>query len=198
MARRFLPSLPTSGSDWRLMGRTARLVLSLPAYAALGLFATGFGLALFVFSLNIPLVSFALSGDLALARRITLLVSLFPFVGTGFSTIQGLLLVLVSALFGVDIAMVSYHLREHGFSLSGGGGSAIGAVFGALGAGCAACGSALLIGILSLFGISTTLLFLPLDGLEFALLALVTLLLSIYWVADGMRGGRVAGCPVDL
>jgi hypothetical protein len=92
---------------------------------------------------------------------------------------------------------VTYHLREHGLSLSGGGGSAVGAVLGALGAGCAACGSALLVGILSLFGVSTSVLFLPLDGLEFALLALVALLLSIHWVADGMRGGQVAGCPVD-
>ena len=93
--------------------------------------------------------------------------------------------------------MVTYHLREHGVSLSGGGGSALGAILGALGAGCAACDSALLVGVLSLFGVSASLLFLPLDGLEFALLALVALLLSMFWVADGMRGGRVAGCPVD-
>lgn len=27
-------------------------------------------------------------------------------------------------------------------------------------------------------------------------LALVTLVLSIYWVGDGMRGGEIRGCPV--
>ncbi len=41
-------------------------------------------------------------------------------------------------------------------------------------------------------------LFLPLDGLEFAFLALVVITLSLHWLADGMRGGMVNGCPVDL
>jgi FtsH-binding integral membrane protein len=71
-------------------------------------------------------------------------------------------------------------------------------VLGTLGAGCAACGSAVLLGLLSLVGVSTTLLFLPLDGLEFALGAVVVLTLSIYWLADGMRGGEINGCPVDI
>ncbi|PSQ42611.1 hypothetical protein BRD07_03275 [Halobacteriales archaeon QS_9_68_42] len=177
--------------------RTARLVLSVPTYAAVALLASGVGLSLFVFSLNLPLVELALMGTLPTSARFTILANLYPFVGSAFDPIQGGLLVAVAVLFGVDTAMVTYHLREHGVSLSGGGGSALGAVLGALGAGCAACGSVLLIGVLSLFGVSASLLFLPLDGLEFALLALVALLLSMFWVADGMRGGRVAGCPVD-
>jgi hypothetical protein len=54
------------------------------------------------------------------------------------------------------------------------------------------------LGLLSLVGVSTSLLFLPLEGLEFALGAVVVLTLSIYWLADGMRGGEINGCPVDL
>ena len=195
--RKRLPAVPSSGDDWRLVGRTARLVLSVPTYAVVALLAAGVGLSLFVFSLNLPLVELALTGTLPRSARVTILANLYPFVGSAFDPIQGGLLVAVAVLFGVDVAMVTYHLREHGVSLSGGGGSALGAVLGALGAGCAACGSALLVGILSLFGVSASLLFLPLDGLEFALLALFALLLSMFWVADGMRGGQVAGCPVD-
>jgi len=195
--RKRLPAVPSSADDWRLVGRTARLVLSVPTYAVVALLAAGVGLSLFVFSLNLPLVELALTGTLPRSARFTILANLYPFVGSAFDPIQGGLLVAVAVLFGVDVAMVTYHLREHGVSLSGGGGSALGAVLGALGAGCAACGSALLVGVLSLFGVSASLLFLPLDGLEFALLALVALLLSMFWVADGMRGGQVAGCPVD-
>ena len=195
--RKRLPAVPSSGDDWRLVGRTARLVLSVPTYAVVALLAAGVGLSLFVFSLNLPLVELALTGTLPRSARVTILANLYPFVGSAFDPIQGGLLVAVAVLFGVDTAMVTYHLREHGVSLSGGGGSALGAVLGALGAGCAACGSALLVGVLSLFGVSASLLFLPLDGLEFALLALFALLLSMFWVADGMRGGQVAGCPVD-
>ncbi|ELZ33738.1 hypothetical protein C472_14077 [Halorubrum tebenquichense DSM 14210] len=73
-----------------------------------------------------------------------------------------------------------------------------GVVLGMLGAGCASCGSAVLLGLLSLLSVSTSLLFLPLDGLEFALGVLVVLTLSIYWLADGMPGGEINGCPVDV
>ena len=78
-----------------------------------------------------------------------------------------------------------------------GDGSLVGAMPGALGAGCAACGSALPAGALSPFDASATLLVLPLDGPEFALLVPVTPLPSIHRVADGTHGGRVAGRPVD-
>lgn len=94
--------------------------------------------------------------------------------------------------------MAVYHFREHRVSVQQGGTSAAGVLLGTLGAGCAACGSAVLVGLLSLFGVSTSLLFLPLDGLEFALGAVVVLLLSVFWLADGMRGGEIDGCPVEF
>lgn len=87
---------------------------------------------------------------------------------------------------------------SHGVDLRQGGTSTVGVIFGTFGAGCAACGAAVLVGLLSLFGVSTALLWLPLDGLEFALLGVVVLLLSIHWLAAGMRGGQIRGCPVDL
>jgi len=190
--------LPTTADDWRLMARTARLVLSVPRYALLALVAAVAGLSLFSFSLNGALVRFAVTDPfLSLAARLELLAALYPFVGAGFGPLQGLLLVAVAVLVGVDVAMATYHVREHGLSVQQGGSSAAGLLLGTLGAGCAACGTAVLAGLLSLVGASGALLLLPLEGLEFALLALVALLLSIHWLADGMRGGEVAGCPVD-
>ncbi|MFB6116928.1 hypothetical protein [Halosegnis sp.] len=180
------------------MGRTARLVLSAPGYALLALVASVAALSAFVFSLNAPLVWFALTGDLAAAARVQLLAGQFPFLGPAFALEQGLLLVVVAALTGVDIAMATYHFREHGVSLRKGGTGAAGVLLGTLGAGCAACGSAVLVGLLSLVGVSGSILFLPLEGLEFALGAVVVLLLSVFWLADGMRGGEVNGCPVDI
>jgi len=190
--------LPTRSRDWRLMGRTARLVLSVPGYALLAGAVAVAALSLFVFSLNAPLVGFAVTGALPLGDRVALLVRQFPFLGPAFTPLQGVLLVGVAALTGVDVAMATYHFREHGVSLRQGGTGAAGVVLGTLGAGCAACGSAVLVGLLSLLGVSTSLLFLPLDGLEFALGALVVLTLSVFWLADGMRGGRIKGCPVDV
>jgi len=191
--------LPTRRRDWRLMGRTARLVLTLPTYAAVAVLASALSLTAFVVSLNVPIVlDLVLGGSLPLGSRLTILGELFPFLGTNFTAVQGLLLIAVAVLTGVDIAMATYQFREHGLDLQQGGAGAAGVVLGTLGAGCAACGSAVLVGLLSLLGVTGGLLFLPLEGLEFALGAVVVLTLSIYWLADGMRGGEINGCPVDI
>ncbi|MFC7019553.1 MULTISPECIES: hypothetical protein [Haloarcula] len=191
--------LPTRRDDWRLMARTARLVLTLPAYAGVAVVAAVVALTVFVVSLNVTLVlDLVVSGSLSLSSRLVVLTELYPFVGTSFHPAQGLLLVVVALLAGVDVALAAYHFREHGLDVQQGGAGAAGLLLGTLGAGCAACGSAVLLGLLSLLGVSTSLLFLPLDGLEFALLALVVLTLSVYWLAEGMRGGEINGCPVDV
>ena len=191
--------LPTRRRDWRLMARTARLVVTVPTYAVLALLASALALTGFVVSLNPRLVGdVVIGGSLPVENRLVILIELFPFVGSSFEPVQGALLVVVAGLTGVDVAMAVYHFREHGISLQEGSTSVAGIVLGTLGAGCAACGSAVLVGLLSLVGVSGSLLVLPLDGLEFALLALVVLTLSIYWLADGMRGGQVNGCPVEL
>jgi hypothetical protein len=180
------------------MGRTVRLVLGVPVYAALGGLATFAGLTLFVVSLNVDLAAFAVTGDLSTGGRLRILAGLYPFVGSAYGPLQGGLLVAVAGLLGVDVAMAVYHFREHAVSVESGGASAVGVLLGTIGAGCAACGVPVLLGVLSLFGVSSAALLLPLDGLEFALLAAVTLVLSIHWLADGMRGGEIRGCPVDL
>lgn len=123
---------------------------------------------------------------------------MYPGLGTAYTAEQTLLLVTTAALIGGNLTLVTYHLLEHRVSLRGGSGGVGGVVLGTLGAGCASCGSALLVGILSLFGVPGVLAALPLDGLEFALLALVLLILSIYWTAEGHRGGTIHGCPIDI
>ncbi|QLG26057.1 hypothetical protein HUG10_00210 [Halorarum halophilum] len=215
-----LPRLPRSRRDARLVGRTVRLVLGVPLYAIVALGAAALALSGFVLSQNVALVrDTVLGGALPLDARLTILVEQYPFVGTSYGPLAGLLLGLVALLTGVNVAVAAYHVREHGISLgreggdvsdvgdsgsvggaggAGGAGSAIGVLLGALGAGCAACGSAVLVGLLSLVGGSGLLLLLPFEGVEFTLFALVPLGLSLYWLAEGMRGGEIRGCPVDL
>jgi hypothetical protein len=190
--------LPTTTDDVRLAARTARLVNASPAYAALSVVSAFVGINLFVVSQNTDLfTSVVVSGDLPLSARAAVLVGLYPFVGTAFSAAEGVVLLAVAALFGINISMLAYQLRENRVSVREGSGSAAGVALGVLGAGCAACGTAVLAGVLSLFGAAGVLTLLPLGGLEFALGALVLLVLSVYWLADGMRGVEVRGCPVD-
>ena len=191
--------LPTGIDDFRLIVRTVRLVVAIPAYAVLTVLASVVGLSLFVLSQNVNLVrNVVLNGALPLDARLTVLVNLYPFVGTAFRPLVGVLLVVAGALTGVNFAMLTYHLKRERVSLKSGSGSVFGMVLGTLGAGCAACGSALIAGVFSLFGATGALTLLPLEGAEFTLLALVLLVFSIYWLADGMRGGEIAGCPVDV
>ena len=191
--------LPTRRADWRLMARTARLVLGIPAYAAFAVVAAAVGLTVFVVSQNTALVAdVVVGGSLPTSNRLAVLAGLYPFLGTSFGLAAGLALLGVSGLLGVDLALVAYHFRRHGVSLDASGGSAVGALFGVLGAGCAACGPAVLVGLLSLVGATGLLTLLPLEGLELSGIAAVALLLSIFWIADGMRGGMIRGCPVDL
>ncbi|MGM0590223.1 MAG: hypothetical protein ACQETI_01115 [Halobacteriota archaeon] len=191
--------LPTRAADFRLVARTARLVLTIPVYALVAVVVTVAALSAFVVSQNLVLVSdLVVGGSLPLSNRLTILVELYPFVGANYGLLTGGALLVVAALVGVDISMVVYHFREHGVGAREGSGSAAGVVLGMLGAGCAACGSAVLFGVLSLVGAGGAALLLPFDGLEFSALAALALFLSMYWLADGMRGGEINGCPVDL
>lgn len=191
--------LPLRRADWRLMARTARLVLGGPGYAAVAGTTALATLTGFVVSLNPALVAdVVVGGSLPLDARLAVLLGLYPFLGTSFGPLQGTVILAVAALTGVDVALIAYHVREHGVSTRGSGGSAVAVLLGALGAGCAACGSAVLAGLLSLLGVAGLSTVLPLDGLEFALLATVALLLSIHWLAEGMRGGTIRGCPIDV
>ena len=190
--------LPIRARDWRLMARTARLVVTIPVYTVIAVVAAVLGLTLFVLSQNLPLAEFLLTSSLSLDSRLVILAEQYPFIGTNYGPLQGVLLVVTAALIGVNVAMMVYHLREHALSAAQGTTSVAGVVLGTLGAGCAACGSAVLAGVLSLFGVTASLAVLPFDGLEFAALALVTLVFSVFWLARGMRGGEINGFPVEF
>lgn len=181
------------------MARTVRLVLSIPRYAAVAILYTVIGLSVFVFARNFSLLhEVILFGNLPIGNRLRVLSGMYPGLGSAYTVDQAAVLLLTGVLIGIDLALLTYHLVEHRVSLRGGSGGLAGVVFGTLGGGCAACGSAVFAGILSIVGAGGLLAALPLDGLEFALLAVGMLVLSIYWLADGMRGGEIAGCPVDV
>lgn len=191
-------SLPTSRADWRLLGRTVRLVLGQPGYLAL---ATVVGLLAAVgMSLTQNLqfnVDILVYGDLTIRQKLAVIRVQLPFFGESFEHDRGLLIYSIAALTGTNLAMLSYHVLEHDLSVEGGSGSAAGVMLGTIGAGCAACGPGILAGVVGIVGGAGVLATLPYEGLEFSLLAVLVLVLSMYWLAEGMRGGQIRGCPVD-
>jgi hypothetical protein len=190
--------LPTTMSDLKMTVRTVRLVISIPLYALLFMVAAVVGLSVFVLSQNIELVQTVVLGEyMTVEQRATVFSQLYPIIGTAYSPLKELFLLASAGLFGINLAMVVYHFREHQVNIHGGTSSVVGMVFGTLGAGCAACGSIVLTGLLSFLGATSVLALLPFDGLSFSAFGLVVFLFSIYWLADGMRGGTINGCPVD-
>lgn len=191
--------LPTRARDWKVMGRVVRLVLSMPQYTMFAVIYGLLGLSVFVFARNVTILQRVIVfGTLPLESRFHVLIQMYPGIGSAYTVTQTVMLVATAALVGINLSMVTYHFREHGVSLREGSGGVSGVVLGILGGGCAACGSAVFAGLLSMVGAAGVLTILPLDGLEFALLALAILMLSIYWLAEGMRGGEIAGCPVEF
>jgi hypothetical protein len=131
-------------------------------------------------------------GQLSIQNRVTVLLAMYPFLGTSFTLSTALLITVISLLIGIDVALITFHFREQGISSrtgTSGTVGTVGALLGALGAGCVVCGTSLLTGLLSLIGVSGGILILPFEGLEFAIVAVVFVVLSIFWVSKGMDSG---------
>lgn len=116
-----------------------------------------------------------------LAAKLKITVSLLGGIGTNFSTLSASYTIAIAILFGINIAMVVYFLKKRREQIKREGLIAeIGGVTsGALGIGCAACGSFLLSTILASFGAAGALAILPLKGGEFGILSIILLVVSI-------------------
>jgi hypothetical protein len=136
-------------------------------------------------------------GDLSVVGRVRALASLYPLAGPSTYVLQDTLLYVIAAVVGTNLAVVGYHLRRNTVGLRSGTGGAFGVVVGTLGAGCAPCGAAVFAGITSVLGVTTGVSALPLKGAEFLVLSLAVAVLSLYWVADGVRMADREVCPVD-
>ena len=182
------PTLPTSRDDWRLLGHALRVVLRTPGHAALAAVVTPIALGVFIFSRNLSLlIDVVLLGDLPLDAKVGIVTGMYAGVLTVSEPLTAVVLVTLAVLLGLNVSLFAYYLRKHDLTLRRGSGSVGGIVLGTLGAGCASCGSAVLAGVLSLVGGAGAVSLLPLDGLEFSLLAIPLILVSTFWIAHGLR-----------
>lgn len=120
-----------------------------------------------------------LSDMFTFAEAWSFVLRVYLSLGASMSVLSGTLLVLMSLVFAIDVALMTYYirrrqlvLRDRKAKLVGVGGT----VSSLLGIGCAACGSVILSGVIGLFGGASFLALLPLHGAEFGVLGLVLLL----------------------
>ena len=151
--------------------------------------ASALAISAFLFAVWLP--NFGLIGEVfstssaPLTAKLKIVIALLGGIGTNFSFLSAGYTIAIAAFFGVNIAMVVYFLKRTRTRLArqdvaaGFGGIASGA----LGIGCAACGSFILTTALSSFGAAGALAILPLRGGEFGILSVVLLTLSLVLIS---------------
>ena len=165
-----------------------------PAYAFLALAVS---LAVFAFATWLPnfrlLWSVWQSPDIPLSDKLELPLNLIGSIATNFTLLSASYTIIIAILFGMNVALLTYFLRrriDDARSLGVGTGF-LGIASGVLGMGCAACGSFLLTSILSLFGASWLLAYLPLAGGEFGILGVILLAVALYLTAKKIQNPAV-------
>ena len=123
--------------------------------------------------------------SLSVGTKLLFVASLYGTLWTNFTFFSALNLFLLAILSGINIALLVYYIRRqqivskntavHLTSLGG-------IVSGLFGIGCAACGSIIATALLGAFGAGGLLILLPLHGIEFGLLGIVLLVVSIRYL----------------
>ncbi len=129
--------------------------------------------------------------------KLNVLYSFTSSISTNFSTVNAILLSLVSAFLGLNFTLIIFYLKRRIISQNKSTG-AVG-IFGVLGAvigmGCSACGFALILPILAFFGISGALTALPLYGGEVYIVSLILIMISCFLLMKKISQPFI--CPVD-
>lgn len=169
----------------RLVAEAVVEVLRRPAYALLAV-----AIMLVVLGATLWLPNYRLLGavfttpGVTLATKLQLLASLFGGLAESYGAAGAATTATIPVLFGVDVAMIVYFIRRRARLARGEIAASVGgAASGAIAAGCAACGSFLLLPLLSFLGAAGALALLPLGGAEIGLLSIALLLLSVYLIA---------------
>ena len=165
-----------------------------PIYILLAL-VTSF--AVFAFAVWLPNISLIVKvmghPGISLTQKLDLPISLLGSIVTNFTLLSASYTIAIAILFGINVAMFVYFLRRRVDEVkqSGVATGLFGITSGVIGMGCAACGSLILTSILSLFGATWTLSFLPLAGGEFGILGVILLTISIYMTAKKIQNPAV-------
>lgn len=124
------------------------------------------------------------SGSLPWGEKVSLLLALWGSIGTNFTPLAAASVIAGALLFGVTLALAVFVLRRRAARRRGIGAGAVGVLAGALGLGCAACGSAVaLSALLAVFGLASLVPALPFHGAEVGILGVLLHLLAIRLLA---------------
>ncbi len=142
------------------------------------------------------LVQILASEVVSVWSKMVFVLSLYGTITTNYTLFSAANLLSVAVLFGVNITLLVYYIRRRQ-TAKGGVTAQVASVGGLvssiLGIGCAACGSVVLTALLGMFGASGLLMLLPFHGVEFGLLGLLLLFISVRFLIKKIQDPLV--CP---
>ncbi len=155
-------------------------VFKKPSYVILSLVVFATVLLIVIWLPNLYFVSHTITtSEMALPQKINLLIASLGALDTNFTFESKYVTIIASFLAAINVSLLVYYFKKRIRLQKEAGGSIGGVLLGFLGVGCASCGSVVLS---SVFGVTATAGFLgrfPFHGLEFAVLGIVFILLSI-------------------
>ena len=172
-------------------------VFTHPSYAALAAVLAIAAFLLAVWFPNLGLLAEVFSGsDAPLGAKLGIALSLLGGIATNFSLLTAGYTITIAGFFGLCSAMIAYLIKQKRAAAAGGNIAIAsgGMASGALGVGCAACGSLLLGGALPFAGAAAALSALPLGGAEFGILGVALLFVSVLLISRAIA--RPAGCAL--
>lgn len=173
-------------------------IISRPRYAALATFIGALVFTGAVWLPNLGTISLAIQSSASGLEKIQFILSLYGSIATNFTLMSASYTVMIAILFGLQVALLWYYIkavRLGSAQLRNVGATSIGGlVSGIFGIGCAACGSFILTSVLTLFGVSGLLAYLPFGGEEFGVIGVVLLVYSIYIILNKIDKPLV--CPI--
>lgn len=177
-----------------------RVVFSKRNYLALAIVISFIVFTLAVWLANFGLIMVIFGTETAsVMTKVSFLWSLYGSITTNFTIVSAVYTVMISVLFGVQIALLTYYVRKVRGGVqnikTAGATSIGGLVSGIFGIGCAACGTFILTSVLALFGATGLLTFLPWGGEEFGIIGVALLLYSIVLLVMKITGPVV--CDIE-
>lgn len=150
-------------------------------------------IAVFVFAVLLPnlrlIAGLMFDSSIPVSARLKIPINFLGSIGTNFSWFSASYTIAIAIFFGINLAMIVYYIqrRKEVLQQSGLAASFGGVASGMLGIGCAACGSF----ILSALGAAGAVALLPLKGVEFGILSVGLLGISIFSISRKIKSPMI-------
>jgi len=169
-----------------------QIVFTKPKYAFLATLIAVIIFTLAIWLPNLPLIGIMLmSGSASAYEKLSFILSLYGSIFTNFTVVSASYTIMIAVLFAINSALLVFYIRKvrggiRGIKATSAAGIG-GLISGMFGIGCASCGTFVLTSVLTLFGATGSLAFLPFGGEEFGIFGVILLFYSIFLLLKKIR-----------